>query len=113
MWSLIHNLMQNSLRYTDAPGVVRVSLSQKQNYAQLVWEDSAPGVPDSSLPLLTERLYRVEQSRNQFSGDSGLGLAIASAIAEAHNGELTANHSALGGLAWTLMLPYVALTTPE
>jgi two-component system sensor histidine kinase BaeS len=96
------NLLQNSLRYTDASGVVAVRVERD---ARVLWEDSAPGVPEEDLPRLTERLFRVEGSRNRASGGSGLGLAIARAIVQAHGGTLTASASPLGGLRIEMRFP--------
>jgi two-component system sensor histidine kinase BaeS len=99
------NLMQNSLRYTDAPGKIAVALTREDNRAVVEWHDSAPGVADEDLSRLTERLYRVEASRSRAGGGTGLGLAIARAIVEGHGGTLTAAASPLGGLGITLTLP--------
>jgi two-component system sensor histidine kinase BaeS len=99
------NLMQNSLRYTDAPGRVAIALRRERDRAIVDWQDSAPGVAAEELPRLTERLYRVEASRSRVSGGSGLGLAIARAIVEGHGGRLVAAISPLGGLAIRLELP--------
>ena len=74
--------------------------------AQVIWSDSAPGVPDVALPHLFDRFYRVEnRSRNRKTGGSGLGLAISQSIISAHNGKITAQHSPLGGLQLTILLP--------
>lgn len=102
---LVQNLLQNSLRYTDGPGHLRVTLSKQGSFALLNWEDSAPGVIDENLEQLTERLFRVDHSRNPFGGGSGLGLAIVSAIVDAHQGQMQALHSDLGGLQWHILLP--------
>lgn len=99
------NLLQNSLRYTDAPGTIAVAMRREQDRIIVMWEDSAPGVPLDELARLTDRLYRVEGSRNRASGGSGLGLAIASAIVEGHGGTLTARASALGGVTIEVALP--------
>jgi two-component system sensor histidine kinase BaeS len=96
------NLLQNSLRYTDAPGVLAVRIEPD---GRVVWEDSAPGVPPEDLPRLTERLFRVEGSRSRAGGGSGLGLAIARAIVDAHGGTLTASASPLGGLRIEMRFP--------
>ena len=88
------NLLENSLRYTERPGIIKISTDRNA----VVWEDSSPGVPEAELPKLTERLYRVEGSRSRDGGGSGLGLAIARAIVEAHGGTLSASASPLGGL---------------
>ncbi|MGH8739255.1 MAG: ATP-binding protein [Burkholderiales bacterium] len=95
------NLLQNSLRYTDAPGRVDISISHQT----VIWEDSSPGVPQADLPRLTEHLFRVEGSRSRAGGGSGLGLAIAAAIVQAHGGTLTAGASRLGGLRIELRFP--------
>ena len=99
------NLMQNGLRYTDAPGSIAITLARENDRAVVDWHDSAPGVPAEDLPRLTERLYRVEASRSRAGGGSGLGLAIARAIVEGHGGTLAATASPLGGLAIRLSFP--------
>ncbi|MCP5339633.1 MAG: ATP-binding protein [Steroidobacteraceae bacterium] len=103
------NLLQNTLRYTDAPATLHITLAAEADAAVLRWEDSAPGVPADDLPHLTDRLYRVDGSRARSSGGSGLGLAIVAAIVQAHDGRITAEASPMGGLRWVLHLP---LATP-
>lgn len=102
---LMANLLENSLRYTHAPGQVLVRLELDDHRIRLVVEDSAPGVSDGQLLQLFEPLYRGDEAREKRSGGSGLGLAICQVIAEAHGGQLTASTSGLGGLALTLELP--------
>ncbi|MEM1176183.1 MAG: ATP-binding protein [Pseudomonadota bacterium] len=104
---LITNLLENTLRYTDAPGSLDVALTTDGTTAMLTFSDSAPGVPDTSLPLLFDRLYRVHESRNRKSGGSGLGLSICKAIVEAHSGTIAAEPSAKGGLRVSVGLPLV------
>ncbi|HET9032665.1 MAG TPA: ATP-binding protein [Dokdonella sp.] len=102
---LIDNLMTNTRRYTDAPGRIRVALKRNADQAILSIEDSAPGVPEESLELLFERLYRVDASRNRAAGGAGLGLAICRAIVGAHEGTIKARHSSLGGLCIEIRIP--------
>lgn len=104
------NLLQNNLRYTNTPGRIVVSGARQGDRVVLTWEDSGPGVRAEDLPRITERLFRVETSRNRASGGSGLGLAIAGAIVEGHGGVISARASALGGLALDVELPlYVSV----
>jgi two-component system sensor histidine kinase BaeS len=105
---LWNNLLDNSCAYTQPPGELRVTLTTQQGSAVVTWEDSTPGVPESELARLTERLYRVEGSRSRASGGSGLGLSIASALVNAHGATLTPSTSTLGGLRWTLRFPLLA-----
>ncbi|MDE1462700.1 ATP-binding protein [Spartinivicinus poritis] len=106
---LFTNLLVNSIHYTDStpdnPGRIQVSLQQQNGAITITWEDSAPSVPDSALPLLFERLYRVDSARQRDKGGSGLGLAIVKAIVDGHHGTIKAEHSALGGLKLMIALP--------
>ncbi|WP_218668157.1 ATP-binding protein [Vreelandella utahensis] len=102
---LVANLLRNSLQYTGAGGQVRMALADEGGKAVLSIEDSAPGVAAENRARLFERLYRVEGSRSRASGGAGLGLAICERIAQAHDGDLTAYESPLGGLGIRLRLP--------
>lgn len=105
---LFANLLENSLRYTDAGGLVRVHCARLENSAVVIFEDSAPGVPEDRLAHLFERFYRVDASRNRASGGSGLGLAICRNIVEAHDGRIVSSTSPLGGLSISIELPLAA-----
>jgi len=102
---LVANLLANARRYTDAPGRIRVEARAVRGGAQLIVEDTAPGVPADALPRLFDRLYRVESSRSRAAGGAGLGLAICRAIVEAHDGRIEATASPIGGLRVVVELP--------
>ncbi len=108
---LLTNLMHNSLKYTDGsaaqPGRVQITLRVQGQTVQLCWADSPPGVPESALPRLFERLYRVDASRNRQRGGSGLGLAIVQNIVLAHQGQISAQASPWGGLAVRVEFPII------
>jgi two-component system sensor histidine kinase BaeS len=99
------NLLENSARYTDAGGRVRVSARRENGEVRIDFEDSSPGVPAEAMPRLFERFYRVEGSRSRANGGAGLGLAIVRSVIEAHGGTIAAGASALGGLRVTIGLP--------
>jgi two-component system sensor histidine kinase BaeS len=102
---LVANLLANARRYTDAPGRIRIEARAMRGAAQLIVEDTAPGVPPAALPRLFDRLYRVEGSRSRAAGGAGLGLAICRAIVEAHGGRIEATPSPLGGLRVVVAFP--------
>lgn len=110
---LFDNLLQNSRRYTDPGGIVRIRTRTDDDRCLIEIEDSVPGVPDEALDKLFERLYRVEQSRSRTHGGSGLGLAIAQSIVEGHGGKIHADHSPLGGLRVSIRLPCTTATTND
>jgi signal transduction histidine kinase len=107
MRQLLHNVLGNSVHYTDRGGTIRLTLTETATEAQIDVQDSLPGVPDEMLPRLFERFFRAEGSRNRRSGGSGLGLAICGSIAQAHGGSIEARHSPLGGVWIALRLPKV------
>ncbi|QDL52987.1 HAMP domain-containing protein [Rhodoferax aquaticus] len=103
---LLGNLLENSLRYTHAPGRIRIRWQASATALTLTVEDSAPGVAAVHLPKLFEPLYRVDAARGRTGQQgSGLGLSIVQAIVRAHRGSVKASASELGGLAVTLVLP--------
>lgn len=109
------NLLENTLRYTRAPGRLTVQAERLaagapgalpgQPTLAIAFDDSAPAPTAQDLPRLFERFYRGESSRSRDHGGSGLGLSICRALVEAHGGTLAASASTLGGLRLTLDLP--------
>lgn len=102
---LVGNLLENSLRYTDTQGEIRIRLRATDDYIVLEVQDSPPGVPEDEMNKIFDRLYRVDRSRSRAHGGSGLGLAICREIVLAHGGKIHAEKSPLGGLAIGVQLP--------
>lgn len=102
---LLGNILENSLRYTDGPGRVRVIVEALDGGVRLIVEDSPPGVPQAMLSRVFERLFRVEASRSREYGGAGLGLAICQRIVQAHAGTIVAEDSELGGLRMVVVFP--------
>jgi signal transduction histidine kinase len=77
--SLLHNLLDNALRYTPEHGVVDVRLFADGGKVVVEIIDSGPGIPPDLLPRVFDRFFRIEGSDTE---GSGLGLAIAKHAAE-------------------------------
>lgn len=92
------NLLSNSIRYTEAGGEVRVHTIQDAQTWSVIVDDSPLGLSDEQIARLGERFYRVDNSRTRSTGGTGLGLALSGKIVQALGGELTFDHSPLGGL---------------
>lgn len=110
---VIGNLLENSVRYTDAGGTIACALAMHGKQAQLIVDDSAPGVATGTHERLFQRLYRADQARSRASPGkgqpgSGLGLSICKAMVEAHGGSIHALPSSLGGVRIVLQLPLVS-----
>ncbi|HEY3177781.1 MAG TPA: ATP-binding protein [Casimicrobiaceae bacterium] len=108
LMQLFNNLLENSLRYTDPPGRLRIAVHADKKTARIDFQDSPPAVPEALLPRLFERLFRVESSRSRERGGAGLGLALCQTIVEAHAGRIAAKPSPLGGLWVEIVMPVSA-----
>ena len=84
--SLLHNLLDNSLRYTPEHGVVDVRLHADGGKVGVEIVDSGPGIPPDLLPRVFDRFFRIEGSDTE---GSGLGLAIAKHAAERNRIDLS------------------------
>jgi signal transduction histidine kinase len=102
---IISNLVTNALRYTPEQGSITIKLEHPLSAVQLSIRDSGPGIPAEVLPHIFERFYRAGHSRSREEGGTGIGLAIARHLAEAHGGKLTASNHPQGGAVFILWLP--------
>ncbi len=92
MEKLITILISNALKYSPEGSVISVTLhaSGKQNVLSISNETCIP-VEKNKLSNVFDRFYRTDSSRNSATGGNGIGLSIAKAIAEAHNGKIHAH----------------------
>jgi signal transduction histidine kinase len=103
MHQVVTNLLGNALKFTPAGGRVTVRTGQDGPDAALTVTDTGVGIPASELPHVFERFWR-GQAAAGISG-SGIGLAIAAELAQAHGGTLTAASQPGRGTTLTLALP--------
>lgn len=99
------NLLENTLRYTNSGGRLRIGCVVAAQSLTLHVDDSHPNVPAEALPRLFERFFRVDASRSRERGGAGIGLSLCRGIVEAHGGSIVAAESPLGGLRIVLVLP--------
>lgn len=102
----VANLLSNARVHTPEGTTVTATLGTVDGAAQaaLTVADDGPGIDAAMLPHLFERFVRADKSRSRQAGSFGLGLAITSAIVEAHLGSIVAE-SADGRTAFTMLLP--------
>lgn len=100
---LFVNLLDNAIKYTPPRGKVVVSLKKDNGLAIAEVSDTGHGIPQSELPFIFDRFYRVDKARS--SEGFGLGLSIAKSIALAHKGDIKVrSHEGLG-TTFTVFLP--------
>ena len=101
------NLLSNALRHTTTGGRVEVRASQGDaGFVEIAVADNGEGIAAEHLDRVFERFYRVDPARSRASGGTGIGLAIARAIVEAHGGTMVATSEGTGrGATFTMRLP--------
>jgi len=107
MVQVLGNLVSNALRYTPEGGKIILSAQEQSDAVLLRVQDTGNGIPPDELPHIFNRFYRADKSRQQSEGESGLGLAIARAIVQAHGGSITADSEVGQGTIFLISLPSV------
>lgn len=102
---LFTNLIENGLKYTPAGGYVTVTVNRLWQEVTVTIADTGPGIAPEHLPHLFERFYRPDEARSRARGGFGLGLSIAKAIAEAHNGRIEVESELGQGTRLIVYLP--------
>jgi signal transduction histidine kinase len=98
---VLDNLLANALRHTPSGGSVLLAVLRSNGDAEVLVEDSGPGIPPELLPRLFERYARGDDGPDRH----GLGLAVASEIITAHGGTLSAENRAEGGARFRIRIP--------
>ncbi|MEQ9553051.1 MAG: ATP-binding protein [Coleofasciculus sp. G3-WIS-01] len=124
---LFTNLVSNAVQYTpaktdkDEEGWVQVKLElvkrstksgrQGSSWIQVQVRDNGIGIPETALPLIFDRFYRIDPARTHDTAGSGLGLAIAKAIVDNHHGQIHIDSILNHGTTVTVSLPISQLDT--
>ena len=93
---VLHNLLGNAVRHTPEGGRIVMEMSVGAREATIRVRDTGPGIAREDLPYVFERFWRGDKARTHGSGSTGLGLAIAKALVEAHGGRIWAEDSSEG-----------------
>lgn len=96
------NVVGNAQRYASR---IAVTLALKPRHVEVMVDDDGPGIPAAAREDVFKPFFRLEQSRNQETGGTGLGLTIARDIVRGHGGDLELRDAPGGGLRAVLRVP--------
>jgi two-component system sensor histidine kinase VicK len=102
---VLFNILSNALTYTPAGGKVELSASSDNDHVYFQVSDTGIGIPQTDLPHVFDRFYRVEKARSRAQGGTGLGLSIAREIVQQHGGDIQISSEVNRGTTVVITLP--------
>ena len=105
---LLKNLISNALRYSKPEdGLVELVISTTDHELAMTVTDHGPGLSDDQAEHIGEPFYRSDASRARESGGSGLGLYLATLVANAHGGSLKLLDTEDQGASFEVRIPLI------
>lgn len=102
---VILNLLSNAIKYNRPNGSVLINTTAGEKEISVSVQDTGMGIPESALPRIFEKFYRVSEHESK-TGGTGLGLSISKQIMQGHNGRLEVKSKVGVGTVFTLYLPH-------
>jgi two-component system, OmpR family, phosphate regulon sensor histidine kinase PhoR len=102
---ILDNLVDNAVKYTAEGGRIAVRWHADDGHVTLEVADSGIGIPETDLPRIFERFYRVDKARSREMGGTGLGLSIVKHLVQALHGSIEAASTLGKGTTFTVRLP--------
>lgn len=102
MEQVLQNLIHNAVNYTPEGTVIYLEASLAKEYCRIVIRDNGPGIPESELPAIFDKFYRLPNSK---AGGSGLGLSVVKGFVEAHRGSIKVENEIGGGAKFSMDIP--------
>ncbi|MCJ7510594.1 MAG: DUF4118 domain-containing protein [Dehalococcoidia bacterium] len=101
---VLANLIENAVKYTPPGSEITIRATRENDVVRVEVADRGPGIPSEALPRLFEPFYRVQREGPAPKG-TGLGLAVAKGLVEAHGGRIWAGNRQEGGASFVFALP--------
>lgn len=111
--SALGNLVSNAVRYTPEGGAITLTWREQGGEGIFSVTDTGEGIAPEHLPRLTERFYRVDQSRSRETGGTGLGLAIVKHVLTRHGARLNIQSVPGKGSTFSAVFPAQRIQQPS
>ena len=82
---VIYNFLSNAIKHSPKGGSIYITIIDKDDYVRLEVRDEGEGINEEDLPYIWDRYYKIDKRFKRNLDSTGLGLAIAKAILEAHH----------------------------
>jgi signal transduction histidine kinase len=105
MRQVVDNLLSNAIKYSPEGSAIEVNAAVSDGHMLTSVVDRGIGIPTDEIPKLFERFHRARNVSSRYYGGLGLGLYIAKAIVEAHNGDIAVSSEEGQGATFTIRLP--------
>jgi len=102
---ILHNLVNNALKFTPENGHVGIDAKKSGNMAEISVKDNGIGIPEDKLDIIFEPFKQVDSSLSRNYGGTGLGLMIVKKFIEMHGGEIRVKSELTKGSTFTILLP--------
>ena len=109
---IVVNLLSNAIKFTEAGGHVDLSVRRLEGNIEIEVRDNGIGMAPEFLPHAFDRFRQADESTTRKHGGLGLGLAIVRDLTELHGGAVRATSEVGKGLAFTVSLPAVDVSSP-
>lgn len=109
----LSNLIKNALIFTNPGGNVSITIEPLPGYVQITVSDDGIGIPGNELTKIFERFYQVQSHLTRRHGGMGLGLSVAKAMIEMHNGQIWAESDEGRGSKFFVLLPLMIGPNPN
>ena len=106
MTEAIYNIADNSIKYTENGGTVKLELLRDLGNILIRISDSGIGIPKEEIQKIFDRFYRVDKSHSKKIGGTGLGLSIAMDAVKLHGGYIEVSSEEEKGSTFTIVLPF-------
>jgi len=106
LYQAFRNIIGNAVKYgSEKDLTIKIELDRQGDVIVIKIEDNGPGIPEDKLPNIFNRFYRIDNERTKDLMSTGLGLAIAKELVQAHGGSITVSSIEKEGTCFMIRLP--------
>lgn len=103
--NIIHNLIDNSIKYCEGNSEINIAIKKEKNYLNLSFSDNGIGIATKNLNFIFDKFYRIPSIKSNEVNGFGLGLYYVKKICSQHNWKISAENNSSKGITITIKIP--------